>query len=104
MVINIGKLKDGDDQYVRNEIARVKHVCDKREALTPISGPTVSLINLTSLAVAPPVENPVEVLTKSALASLDSLQALTFSSSVNKQVSIITFNTIQVMFLYVMNY
>ena len=46
---------------------------------------------MISEAVAPPVENPVEVLTKSAPASLDNSQAITFSSSVKRQVSIITF-------------
>ena len=61
------------------------------DALTPISGPTVSLINLISSGVAPPVENPVDVLTKSAPAFLANSQALTFSSSVKRQVSIITF-------------
>lgn len=30
MVINIGKLKDHQDDYVRNEIARLKHICDTR--------------------------------------------------------------------------
>ena len=40
--------------------------------------------------MAPPVEKPVLVLTKSAPASLDNKHALTFSSSVNKQVSMIT--------------
>ena len=61
------------------------------DALTKQFEPTVSRINLTSSIVAPPVEKPVDVLTKSAPASTDNLQALTFSSSVNKQVSIITF-------------
>ena len=61
------------------------------DALTPISLPTVFLINAISCDVAPPVENPVEVFTKSAPASFDNSQAITFSSSVNKQVSIITF-------------
>ena len=62
-------------------------------ALTPIVGPTVLRIKATSLTVAPPVENPVEVLTKSALASFASLQARTISSSLSKQHSRITFKT-----------
>jgi hypothetical protein len=45
---------------------------------------------LISSAVAPPDENPVDVLTKSAPAASANSHALTFSSSVNKQVSIIT--------------
>ena len=36
------------------------------EALTPVLGPTVSRMSLMCSAVAPPVEKPVEVLTKSA--------------------------------------
>ena len=43
-----------------------------------------------SSTVAPPVENPVDVLTKSEPASFDNLQAIIFSSSVKRQVSIIT--------------
>ena len=54
------------------------------EAFTPISGPTVFLIRATSAAFAPPVENPVEVFTKSAPASFASSHAFTFSSSVKK--------------------
>ena len=50
-------------------------------ALTPISGPTVSLMSLTASTVAPPVEKPVLVLTKSAPASLAALQARTISSA-----------------------
>ena len=64
------------------------------DALTPISGPTVFLIKAISSFVAPPVEKPVDVLTKSAPASLASKHALTFSSSLNKQVSIITFKVL----------
>src|SRR5690625_6177908 len=56
-----------------------------------MSGPTVCRINRMSSTVAPPPENPVDVLTKSAFASFANLQARTFSSSVNKAVSIITF-------------
>ena len=37
---------------------------------TSTSAPTVSFINLTSSAVAPPPAKPVEVLTKSAPAAL----------------------------------
>jgi len=40
--------------------------------------------------VAPPVEKPVEVLTKAAPASSDNSQPFTFSSSVKRQVSIMT--------------
>jgi hypothetical protein len=36
------------------------------EALTPMTGPTVRRIRATSSTVAPPLEKPVEVLTKSA--------------------------------------
>ena len=64
-------------------------------ALTPISGPTVFLIKATSCAVAPPVEKPVLVFTKSAPASLEAIHALTYSSSVNKHVSIMTFKTLE---------
>ena len=56
------------------------------DALTPIAGPTVSRISATSAAVAPPVENPVEVLTKSAPASCAWRQAVRFSASVRRQV------------------
>ena len=61
------------------------------EALTPILEPTVFLMSAISCVVAPPVEKPVEVFTKSAPAFWESSQALIFSSSVNKQVSMITF-------------
>ena len=44
--------------------------------------------------IAPPVENPVDVFTKSAPASFANWQASTFSSSVNRQVSIITFTSL----------
>ena len=43
------------------------------DALTPISGPTTRRISATSCTVAPWVENPVEVLTKSAPACLLSI-------------------------------
>ena len=64
------------------------------DALTSRSSPTVSFINLTSSGVAPPPAKPVDVLTKSAPADLLNSDALTFSSSVNKQVSIITFTVL----------
>ena len=51
-------------------------------ALTFALSPTTDFINLTSSYVAPPVPKPVDVLTKSALATSDNSQALTFSSSV----------------------
>ncbi|GAT38310.1 deoxyribose-phosphate aldolase [Listeria monocytogenes] len=54
-------------------------------------GPTVLRIKAISSAVAPPVENPVDVLTKSVPAFTAISHARTFSSSVNRQVSIITF-------------
>ena len=50
------------------------------DALTPMSGPTVCLINRTCSHVAPAVPNPVEVLTKSTPAALQISQALTMSS------------------------
>ena len=57
-------------------------------ALTPISGPTVSLMSLTASTVAPPVEKPVLVLTKSAPAAFAAKHARTISSLLNKHVSI----------------
>src|SRR6056297_2941131 len=54
---------------------------------------TTDLINSTSSTSAPPVLKPVEVLTKSAPASKMISEALTISSFVSKQVSIITFTT-----------
>ena len=44
-----------------------------------------------SSTVAPPGPNPVEVLTKAAPASLDSVQPMIFSSVVSAPVSRITF-------------
>ena len=44
--------------------------------------------------LCPPVENPVEVFTKSAPASFANSHAFTFSSSVRRQVSMMTFKTI----------
>ena len=53
-------------------------------SLTPISGPTTKRIRRTSRGrVAPAVENPVDVFTKSACADSESRQAATFSSSVS---------------------
>ena len=63
------------------------------EALTCNSLPTVCFINATSSAVAPPAK-PVDVLTKSAPAARAISQALTFSSSVNNIVSMITLTKI----------
>ena len=60
------------------------------DAFTPISGPTTPRISFTSSSVAPPVEKPVDVLTKSAPASTESSHAFLFSWSVNKEVSMIT--------------
>ena len=65
------------------------------EAFTPKLGPTVVRINTMSSTVAPPVENPVDVLTKSAPACLARFHTRIFSSTVNKQVSRITFNTLE---------
>ena len=59
-------------------------------ALTLQLSLTVSFINLTSSIVAPFVLKPVDVLTKAAFASSAHLQAAIFSSSVNRQVSMIT--------------
>ena len=61
------------------------------EAFTPISGPTVMRINSTSCAVAPDGPNPVDVFTKSALAILASMHAITFWLSSRSAVSRITF-------------
>src|SRR5690606_21765496 len=59
-------------------------------ALTPNDGPTTRRIRAISATVAPPPLNPVEVLTKSALAAWASAQAAAFSSSVSSPVSMIT--------------
>jgi hypothetical protein len=48
------------------------------EALTPTSAPTTARMRATSSTVAPPLANPVEVLTKAAPASFDSAQPITF--------------------------
>ena len=57
-------------------------------------GETVSYISLTSSAFAPTpfFTNPVDVLTKSALASIHNSQAFLISSFVSKSVSRITFS------------
>ena len=60
------------------------------EALTPISGPTVSRMSCTSSTVAPPPAKPVDVLTKSAPAALASVLPITFSSRVSSDVSRMT--------------
>jgi hypothetical protein len=48
-------------------------------------------ISCTSSTVAPPLPNPVEVLTNAAPASFDIAQPMTFSSWVRAEVSRITF-------------
>ena len=63
------------------DIASFSHLTPP-EALTPMLGPTVSLINFISAGVDPPVPNPVEVFTKSVPALTANSQAFTFSSSV----------------------
>ena len=62
-------------------------------ALMRTLGPTFLANRATSSKVAPPLEKPVEVLMKSAPASVTSLHMVTFSSSVSRQVSMMTFNT-----------
>jgi deoxyribose-phosphate aldolase len=61
MVINIGALKDGDDEAVEADIRA---------------------------AVAPPVEKPVDVLTKSAPADTAKRHARSFSSSVKRHIGV----------------
>src|SRR5664280_359618 len=60
------------------------------DAFTPSFLSTACAINSTSRAVAPPVENPVEVFTNSARAFRAATQPATFSSSVRSDVSRIT--------------
>ena len=60
-------------------------------AFMPISEPTVLRISLISSSVAPKNEKPVDVLIKSAPAFTASSETIFFSSSVKRQVSIITF-------------
>ena len=60
-------------------------------AFTFTSFPTCFLISSTSAKVAPPVENPVEVLINSAPAFVTISHIFIFSSSVSRQVSMITF-------------
>ena len=60
------------------------------DALIFTSGPMLAAISFTSSSVAPPVMKPVEVLMKSAPESVTTSQAATYSSSVRRQVSIIT--------------
>ena len=66
-------------------------VCIPPEALIPSAFPTAFFISATYSGVVPPVPKPVEVFTKSAPASCDNRHAKTFSSSVRRHVSIITF-------------
>ena len=61
------------------------------EAFTPILFPTHSRIRRTASTVAPPVEKPVDVFTKSAPAAKAQAHALRISSSVSRQISKITF-------------
>ncbi len=56
----------------------------------PMSSPTTRRMSATSAAVAPPGTKPVEVFTKSAAAAFASVHAVTFSSSVNNAVSMMT--------------
>ena len=63
------------------------------DAFTPIDGPTTSRMRATSSTVAPPVEKPVEVLTKSAPAATDRRHAARFSASDSRHVSMITLST-----------
>ena len=58
-------------------------------ALTAMPLEILSFISLISSVVAPPPKKPVEVLTKSALASAASSQALIFSCLVRRYVSMI---------------
>ena len=62
------------------------------DALTPMRSPTVRRISAMSAAVAPPLLKPVEVFTKSAPARFDASHARTFSASVSRHVSRITFS------------
>ena len=59
-------------------------------ALMPMSAPTTARMSLTSSSVAPPPAKPVEVLTKSAPATLASEQPTIFSSVVSSVVSRMT--------------
>ena len=60
-------------------------------ALIFTEGPTCSFIKATASNVAPPVENPVDVLIYSAPARVTTLHNSISSSVVNKQISTITF-------------
>src|ERR1017187_6236299 len=60
------------------------------DAFTPSLRSTACAMSSTSRAVAPPVENPVEVFTNSARAFRAATQPATFSSSVRSDVSRIT--------------
>src|SRR5262245_7355621 len=59
-------------------------------AFTPTSSPTTRRISATSATVAPPDAKPVDVFTKSAPAALASVDAVTFSSSLNSAASMMT--------------
>ena len=73
-----------------DELQRIFTASHPAGAFTPIALPTTRRINAMSPVVAPPLENPVEVFTKSAPARFASMHALIFSSSVNNPVSRIT--------------
>ena len=62
-------------------------------ALTFTRGSTCPRIRRTSSTVAPPLEKPVEVLTKSGSTSLAISQSLSFSPWVSRQFSKITLET-----------
>ena len=63
-------------------------------AFTPISGPTVRRMSEMSCGVAPPPAKPEHVFTKSAPAFFESWQAMTFSSSVRRLVSMMHLRTV----------
>ena len=67
----------------------ISAISDAARCVTPISAPTTLRISVTSSMCPPP--NPVLVLTNAALADFDKAHAITFSSSVNFEVSRITF-------------
>lgn len=60
------------------------------EALILTFGAMLFFIMITSSTVATPADTPVHVLTKQAPASLESLEATAFSSSLKRPVSIMT--------------
>jgi len=98
------QLKPKDEQH-RTRLNPLEFGCRLNEPLIPCTALTCEngdvllsagserhrrRINATSATVAPPFEKPVEVLTKSAPAFFAAWQALTFSSSLSRAVSIIT--------------